>query len=66
MEAFADVYRTELKPLGVDFIMVQPGSMLTGGHAKTAAQLNQVSENMTVEQKKLYGKYFESNSCNNT
>ena len=59
MEAFADVYRTELKPLGVDFIMVQPGSMLTGGHAKTAAQLNQVSENMTVEQKKLYGKYFD-------
>ncbi|GAH05921.1 unnamed protein product, partial [marine sediment metagenome] len=33
--------------------------MLTGGHAKTAAQLNQVSENMTVVQKKLYGKYFD-------
>ena len=31
--------------------MVQPGSMLTGGPAKTAAQLEQVSENMTVEQK---------------
>ena len=59
MEAFADVYRTELKPFCVDFIMVQPGSMLTGGHAKAAAQLKQVSENMTVEQKKLYGKYFD-------
>jgi NAD(P)-dependent dehydrogenase (short-subunit alcohol dehydrogenase family) len=59
MEAFADVYRTELRPFGVDFIMVQPGSLLTGGPAKTAAQLKQVSENMTVEQKNLYGKYFD-------
>jgi len=59
MEAFADVYRTELKPFGVDFIMVQPGAMLTGGPAKTAAQLKQVSDNMTVEQKNLYGKYFD-------
>lgn len=59
MEAFADVYRTELKPFGIDFIMVQPGSMLTGGPAKTAAQLKQVSENMTAEQKNLYGKYFD-------
>ena len=59
MEAFADVYRTELRPFGVDFIMVQPGSMLTGGPAKTAAQLKQVSEKMTAEQKNLYGKYFD-------
>ena len=59
MEAFADVYRTELRPFGIDFIMVQPGSLLTGGPAKTAAQLRQVSENMTVEQKNLYGKYFD-------
>jgi NAD(P)-dependent dehydrogenase (short-subunit alcohol dehydrogenase family) len=59
MEAFADVYRTELKPFNVDFIMVQPGALLTGGPAKTAAQLKQVSENMTVEQKNLYGKYFD-------
>ena len=59
MEAFADVYRTELKPFSIDFIMVQPGSLLTGGGAKTATQLKQVSENMTVEQKDLYGKYFD-------
>jgi NAD(P)-dependent dehydrogenase (short-subunit alcohol dehydrogenase family) len=51
MEAFADVYRTELKPFGIDFIMVQPGALLTGGPAKTAAQLEQISENMTFEQK---------------
>jgi len=59
MEAFADVYRTELKPFGIDFIMAQPGNMLTGGPAKTAAQLKQVTEKMTVEQKNLYGKYFD-------
>ena len=59
MEAFADVYRTELKPFGIDFIMAQPGNMLTGGLAKTAAQLKQVTEKMTVEQKNLYGKYFD-------
>jgi NAD(P)-dependent dehydrogenase (short-subunit alcohol dehydrogenase family) len=59
MEAFADVYRTELKPFGIDFIMVQPGALLTGGPSKTAAQLKQVSENMTTEQKNLYGKYFD-------
>ena len=39
--------------------MVQPGSMVTGGPAKTATQLKQVSENMTLEQKNLYGKYFD-------
>jgi NAD(P)-dependent dehydrogenase (short-subunit alcohol dehydrogenase family) len=44
MEAFADVYRLELKPLGVEFVMVQPGNMLTGGPAKTAAQLKQVAD----------------------
>ena len=59
MEAFADVYRTELKPFGVDFIMVQPGNMVTGGPAKTAEQLKEISGAMTFDQKKLYGKYFE-------
>ncbi|WP_259065837.1 SDR family NAD(P)-dependent oxidoreductase [Mucilaginibacter sp. X4EP1] len=59
MEAFADVYRTELKPSGVDFVMAQPGNMVTGGPAKTAAQLKQISENMSAEQSKLYGKYFD-------
>ena len=39
MEAFADVYRTELKPFGIDFIMVQPGSLLTGGPAKTGSSI---------------------------
>jgi NAD(P)-dependent dehydrogenase (short-subunit alcohol dehydrogenase family) len=37
LEAFADVYRGELKPFGVAFVMAQPGNMATGGPAKTAA-----------------------------
>ena len=59
MEAFADVYRIELKPQGIDFIMVQPGNMRTGGPAKTAAQLKEISDTMTEEQRELYGKHFE-------
>jgi NAD(P)-dependent dehydrogenase (short-subunit alcohol dehydrogenase family) len=58
MEAFADVYRFELMPFGVEFVMAQPGNMLTGGPAKTAAQLKQISDHMTAEQKELYDKYF--------
>lgn len=59
MESFADVYRIELKPQGIDFIMVQPGNMRTGGPAKTAAQLKEISDAMTEEQKQLYGSHFE-------
>ena len=59
MEAFADVYRTELKPFGIDFIMVKPGALLTGGPVKTIAQLKQVSDNMTVKQKKSIWEYLD-------
>ena len=63
MEAFADVYRLELKQSGVEFVMVQPGNMVTGGPAKTAAQLKQISETMTAEQQQNYGKHFEQFSA---
>lgn len=59
MEAFADVYRIELKPQGIDFIMVQPGNMRTGGPAKTATQLKEISDAMTVEQRQRYGNPFK-------
>jgi NAD(P)-dependent dehydrogenase (short-subunit alcohol dehydrogenase family) len=39
LEAFADVYRRELKPFDINFVMIQPGSLATGGPAKTATQL---------------------------
>ena len=39
LEAFADVYRAELKPFGVHFVIVEPGNMATGGPAATARAL---------------------------
>jgi NAD(P)-dependent dehydrogenase (short-subunit alcohol dehydrogenase family) len=58
LEAFADVYRGELKPFGVAFVMVQPGNMATGGPAKTATALDSAAESMTPEQRELYGDTF--------
>src|ERR1700759_2625359 len=58
LEAFADVYRGELKPFGVSFVMAQPGNMATGGPAKTAAALENAAESMTPEQRELYGDAF--------
>ncbi|TBO44448.1 SDR family NAD(P)-dependent oxidoreductase [Pedobacter kyonggii] len=59
MESFADVYREELRPFGVDFIMVQPGNMLTSGPAKTAAQLKHILDTLSPELRSLYGDRFE-------
>jgi NAD(P)-dependent dehydrogenase (short-subunit alcohol dehydrogenase family) len=58
LEAFADVYRGELKPFGVAFVMVQAGNMATGGPAKTAAALQRAAESMTAAQRGLYGDTF--------
>jgi NAD(P)-dependent dehydrogenase (short-subunit alcohol dehydrogenase family) len=60
LEAFADVYRAELGPFGVDFVMVQAGNMATGGPAKTAAALRATAESMTAEQRELYGEAFST------
>ena len=57
-EALADVYRAELKPFGVAFVMVQAGNMRTGGPAKTAAALKRTADSMTAEQRGLYGDVF--------
>jgi NAD(P)-dependent dehydrogenase (short-subunit alcohol dehydrogenase family) len=60
LEAFADIYRAELRPFGVDFVIAQAGNLLTGGPAKTAAALKRVSDSMTTEQRELYGKAFDT------
>jgi NAD(P)-dependent dehydrogenase (short-subunit alcohol dehydrogenase family) len=60
MEVFATVYRAELKPFGVDVVVVAAGNMKTGGPAKTAAALARVADGMTSEQRGLYGRTFES------
>jgi NAD(P)-dependent dehydrogenase (short-subunit alcohol dehydrogenase family) len=59
LEAFADVYRSELRPFGVDYVLVQPGNMLTGGPAKTAALLQKIMDTMSPEQRTLYGERFQ-------
>ncbi|MEM9832185.1 MAG: SDR family NAD(P)-dependent oxidoreductase [Bacteroidota bacterium] len=60
MEALADVFRTELRPFGVDFIMVAPGNMMTAGPAKTIAMVDKLIADMTPKQQELYGKEFGS------
>jgi len=55
---FAAVYRAELKHLGVDVVVAPAGNMRTGGPAKTAAALARVADDMTPEQRELYGQTF--------
>jgi NAD(P)-dependent dehydrogenase (short-subunit alcohol dehydrogenase family) len=57
-EAFADVYRSELKPFGVEFVLAQAGNMRTGGPAKTAAAMKRVADSFTDAQRDLYGEEF--------
>jgi NAD(P)-dependent dehydrogenase (short-subunit alcohol dehydrogenase family) len=59
-EAFADVYRAELRPFGIDFVVAEAGNMRTGGPAKTAANLKKTSDTMSPEQRRLYGKAFDA------
>jgi NAD(P)-dependent dehydrogenase (short-subunit alcohol dehydrogenase family) len=63
LEAFADVYRAELKSFGVHFVIVEPGNMATGGPAATAQALQKIATSMTVEQRVLYGDAFAAFSA---
>jgi NAD(P)-dependent dehydrogenase (short-subunit alcohol dehydrogenase family) len=60
MEVFAAVYRAELKSFGVDVVVAAAGNMRTGGPAKTAAALARVADEMTTEQRGLYGQSFNT------
>jgi len=60
VEVLATVYRAELKQFGIDVVVVVPGNMKTGGPAKTAAALKKVADNMTAQQRELYGRTFGS------
>lgn len=59
-DAFAAVYRAELKSFGIDVVLAVAGNMRTGGPAKTAAALERIGEGMTPEQRALYGKTFDT------
>src|ERR1700720_1998782 len=58
MEAFATVYRAELKPFGIDVVVAAAGNMRTGGPVKTAAALARTADRMNSEQRDLYGQTF--------
>ncbi|MER8457137.1 MULTISPECIES: SDR family NAD(P)-dependent oxidoreductase [unclassified Mesorhizobium] len=60
LEVFAAVYRAELKRFGIDVVVAAAGNMKTGGPAKTAAALKRVADDMTSEQRELYGQTFET------
>jgi NAD(P)-dependent dehydrogenase (short-subunit alcohol dehydrogenase family) len=60
MEVFAAVFRAELKSFGVDVVVAAAGNMRTGGPAKTAAALARVADEMTAEQRRLYGQSFNT------
>ncbi|HXI97559.1 MAG TPA: SDR family NAD(P)-dependent oxidoreductase [Gemmatimonadaceae bacterium] len=60
MEVFATVYRTELKPFGIDVVVVPAGNMRTGGPAKTASALARTAERMTAQERDLYGRAFDT------
>jgi NAD(P)-dependent dehydrogenase (short-subunit alcohol dehydrogenase family) len=59
-DAFAAVYRAELKSFGIDVVLAVAGNMKTGGPGKTAAALRRIGEGMTAEQRELYGKNFDA------
>ena len=58
LEAVADVYRSELRPFGVEFVLAQPGNMRTSGPAKTARAMNRVADSFSDAQRGLYGAEF--------
>ncbi len=60
MEVFAAVYRAELRSSGVETVVAAAGNMRTGGPAKTAAALARIADNMTAEQRGLYGQSFNT------
>ncbi|MEM8899373.1 MAG: SDR family NAD(P)-dependent oxidoreductase [Bacteroidota bacterium] len=56
MEAFSDVFRTELRSFEVDFTIVAPSNILTTMPAKTISRVDKLIADMTPEQEGLYRK----------
>src|SRR4029077_4379965 len=60
MDVFATVYRAELKRFGIDVVLLAAGNMRTGGPAKTATALARTAEQMTAQERDLYGRAFDT------
>lgn len=57
IEVFSAVYGAELKSFGIE-IVIAPVRDMTTGSASSVPTLTRILDNMTVEQRKLYGKTF--------
>jgi NAD(P)-dependent dehydrogenase (short-subunit alcohol dehydrogenase family) len=55
MEVFTAVYRAELKPFGIDVVVISHDNMSTETNTVTAALTRSVAS-MTAKQRRLYGK----------
>lgn len=60
IEAFSAVYQAELKPFGVDVVIVQVGKLTPDGEEGTDAALSRFGKSMSSRQRKLYGKSFDA------
>lgn len=60
MEAFLAAYRAELKPFGIDVVIVPVGLLTTGAVGGADATLAQFVAEATSEQRKLYGKRLDA------
>jgi len=61
MEVFAAVYRAELKPFGIDVVVLAAGNMRTGGPAKTATALARTARaDDSARARSLYGRAFDT------
>lgn len=58
IEAFCAAYRAELKPFGIDVVVVPTGMVGTGSREDTALSVERIAGRMTPDQRKLYGKAF--------
>src|SRR5258708_507162 len=56
LEVVATIHRAELKPFGVEVVIAAPGNMRTGGPALVAAALKKISDGVSDEHRKLYGR----------
>ncbi|MGV6876055.1 SDR family NAD(P)-dependent oxidoreductase [Pseudochelatococcus sp. B33] len=57
MEVLSAIYRAELKPFGIDVVVISTGTIKTDGAAETVA-LARGADGMTSKQRELYGKAF--------
>jgi NAD(P)-dependent dehydrogenase (short-subunit alcohol dehydrogenase family) len=58
IEMFSAAYRAELKPFGVDVVVVSVGNLEQEAPKGSAADLKRATEGMTQGERKLYGKRF--------